>query len=107
MEVHTALAPIGKTIGRLIVSPATLALTLWSNKNSELRAQQSDGIALDDDALMTLLQNNYPPENALILRALAIRPALDQPRAADHALIERILKVAVAARCWVVPIIQP
>lgn len=107
MEVHTALAPIGKTTGRLIVSPATLALTLWSNEHGELRAQQHDGAALDDHALITLLQTNYRQEDALILRALAIRPALDQPRTADRALVERLLKVAVAARCWVVPIIQP
>lgn len=107
LEVNTALAPASKTTGRLIVSPARLALTLWSNEHGELRAQQQDRIALDDRALITLLQTNYRQDDALMLRALAIRPALDLPRTADHSLVERILKVAVAARCWVVPVIQP
>ncbi len=108
MEVNTSLAPAGQTTGRLIISPATLALTLWSNEHGELRAQQQDdGVALDDNALVALLQARYGPDDAHKLRALAIRPAVDQPRTVDHALVERIMKVAVAARCWVVPIIQP
>ncbi len=110
LEVNTALAPPGRTRGRLVVSRAVLPLDLLLDASGALRAQ-AEGPVLDDAALGALLAEHYPSPDAQphpgVLRAVALHPAADAPRQQDAQVMARLVRVAVAARCWVVPVMQP
>jgi hypothetical protein len=104
LEVNTRLAPPGRTSGRLIVSPATLPLVLWADDGSTLRAA-ADGVVLTDTDIAALLTRHYGNDDAELMRAVGIHAP--STRTDDPALTERLLRCAVTARAWVLPVFVP
>ena len=102
-EVYSRLAPRPGTDVQLSFSRAKLPLTLFANEQGELRLE-ADGDVLDDNALQDQLRKAYHVDAQPNLSAVAIQVPAESPRQLDENLRIRILKAAVAAKSWVVPV---
>lgn len=104
LEVNTKLAPLGRTTGRLIVTPVMLPLVLWADAAGVLRSTV-DGAALDDQSLVALLEGTYRNDDPALMRAVGIRSSAT--RADDPVVTTRLLRCAISARSWVLPVFIP
>lgn len=99
LEVNTGLAPPGHSSGRFVITPATLSLVLRAGDDGTLRANAD---ALDDATLTALLAEHYGGGDPRLLRAVGIQATAARGRDREHTA--RVLRCAVAARAWVLPV---
>jgi hypothetical protein len=100
-EVYSAISPPVGTRVRLVISRATLPLTLELKADGALA---SAGTVLDDAALAGLLARHYGEGATPSLRAVVVNLDADMPREQDEAVRRRLLAAATTAKAWVVPV---
>jgi hypothetical protein len=100
-EVYSRICPPAKSKVRIILRKATLPLTLDMDAGGVLLHQ---GQPLDDAQLQKILMQFYGGTAQPALRAVAIAVHPNTAREHDKAARDRILRLAAAAPCWVVPV---
>ncbi len=101
-EVYSGLpSPAPHSVARLVLSRATLPLTLHADAAGAL---SRDATALDDAALAAVLAEVFGADQQPALRAVAIIVPPDSPRENDVAIRSRIITAAIAAKAWVLPV---
>jgi hypothetical protein len=100
-EVYSRICPPTKSKVRIILRKTTLPLTLAMDAGGVLL---HNGQPLDDAALQHVLNQYYGAAAQPALRAVAIAVHPNTPREHDQAARDRILRLAAAAPCWVIPV---
>jgi hypothetical protein len=102
-EVYGRIAPRAGTKVQFAFSRAELPLTLTANESGELSLTGQDTV-LEVDAIASLLRKHYHRDAKPELFAVAVQVPPQAPRALDEGLRIRLLKAAVQAESWVVPV---
>jgi hypothetical protein len=97
-EVNRRICPVVGTPVRLLLEPAVLPVRLDLAADGSL----SQGAVALDDAALTAILARFPADAPL--RALLVRTGPDVDRTVDAAARLRLLRLAAAAKVWVVPV---
>ena len=103
-EVNSADCPSEDTKVELHFAPATLPLTISMDKDGVLKHADK---ALDEAAVEALLKQHYSSLKLTDLRAIGIQVEAGTARDKDVAMREWMLKRAVKAGVWAVPVFIP
>ena len=104
-EVNSRICPPVGTKVRLVISHATMPLTLGMDEQGRLT--DANGAMLDDHQLASALVAAYGAGATPGLRALAVHVPPAVERSKDRLARSRILALAAQAKTWVVPVFVP
>lgn len=103
-EVNSADSPESETEAELYFEACELPLTLRMDADGVLYQGER---ALSNEDVVALLQKHYPARDASILRSLGLEVQRSTSRDVDVQARERLLRLSIDAKTWVVPLFIP